>query len=135
MRRLRSISCLCLLPLTTVVAQQVPASLGATQTPTTPAWLSRLPSRVEGELVAKYGDAQRARAHRGLQQIAQFWRAGDGDSATFESFALENFAGTPAAVDTLFTRFQDLLEQYNGHMQEIGRAFRNQSDVNSGSIT
>ena len=89
---------------------------------------------MESQLVAKYGEAQRNRASRGLQQIAQFWRAEDGDSSAFESFALENFAGTAPDVDTLFTRFQNLLEQYGGHMQEIGREFRNQTDVDVGSI-
>ena len=134
MRRLSSITCLCLLSLSPVSAQQMPATNRADLPNAQPAWLSRLPSSVEGELVAKYGEAQRERAHRGLQQVAQFWRAEDGDSAAFESFALENFAGTAAAVDTLFGRYQHLLEQYDGHMREIGREFRSQSDLDVGSI-
>ena len=32
-------------------------------------------------LAAKYGDTQRARLHLGLHQIAEFWRAEDGDAA------------------------------------------------------
>ena len=134
MRRLSSITCLCLLSLSPVSAQQMPATNRADLPNVQPAWISRLPSTVEGELVARYGEAQRERAHRGLQQVAQFWRAEDGDSAAFESFALENFAGTTAAVDTLFARYQHLLEQYDGHMREIGREFRSQSDLDVGSI-
>ena len=34
----------------------------------------------------------------------------------------------------MFTRFQRLLEQYDGHMQEIGREFRSQADLDIGSI-
>lgn len=134
MRQLSSITCLCLLSLSPASAQQMPAGNGAGLPQAQPVWLSRLPSRVETELVAKYGEAQRDRAHRGLQQVAQFWRAEDGDSAVFASFALENFAGTAPAVDTLFTRFQHLLEQYDGHMREIGREFNNQMDLSIGSI-
>ncbi len=47
---------------------------------------------------------------RGLHQVAEFWRAGDGDAAAFEDFVRTNFAGDQATLDTMFNR----LEQFAG---------------------
>ena len=88
----------------------------------------------EKALIAKYGEAQRTRIQRGLKQVSEFWTDKDGDAATFEDFVSTNFAGDQATLDTVFNRFQDLLEQYYGHTQEIGRVFRNQADLDRGPI-
>jgi hypothetical protein len=97
-------------------------------------WMQRAITRLETQLVAKYGEAQRERARRGVTQMAKFWRREDGDSVVFSSFALEHFAGSQPAIDTLFMRFEHLLEQLDGHMQEIYREFATQTDVENGSI-
>jgi hypothetical protein len=85
-------------------------------------------------LVAKYGDSQRARLQRGLRQVAEFWRADDGDAATFEDFVRANFAGEQVTLDTMFNRLESLLEQLSGHMHEINREFRQQSDLDLGPV-
>ncbi len=90
--------------------------------------------RLEKELVAKYGEGQRARLRRGMLQVANFWRDEDGEPAVFEEFVRTNFAGQQATLDTMFERFEHNLEQLNGHMGEIGREFRNQSDLDVGPI-
>jgi hypothetical protein len=90
--------------------------------------------KLESELVAKYGEAQRARLRRGMSQVANFWRADDGDAAAFEEFVRTQFAGDQATLDTMFARFQSNLEQLDGHMGEIGREFRQQSDLDLGPI-
>ena len=41
----------------------------------TPIVSSESIQKLENELVAKYGEAQRARVQRGIKQVAQFWRA------------------------------------------------------------
>src|ERR1043166_7149964 len=89
---------------------------------------------VESELVAKYGEAQRARAHRGIHQVADFWRAEDGDAAAFRDFVTTNFAGEQKTLDATFDRFQFALESLNGHMAEISRAWKQQSDLALGPI-
>ncbi len=99
-----------------------------------PTWMKASLEKLERELVAKYGEAQRVRAHRGLNQIASFWRNEDGDAATFETFVTTNFAGDQTTLDTVFNRFEHNLEQLDGHMAEIGREFRNQSDLDVGPI-
>jgi hypothetical protein len=65
---------------------------------------------LEAELVTRYGEAQRERARRGLAQVAALWRDEDGDPDAFADFIREQFAGTPAAQDALFARFEHNLE-------------------------
>jgi len=90
--------------------------------------------KLEEELIAKYGDAQRARIQRGIRQVNDFWRASDGDAAAFDEFVRTNFAGDVQTLDAMFNRFQFLLESLDGHMAEIGRDFRWQSDLDLGTI-
>lgn len=99
-----------------------------------PAWIKSSSDKLEKELVAKYGEFQRERARRGLKQVAQFWRAEDGDSKVFEEFVTTNFAGTQQDLDTLFHRYEYLLEKLGGYMHEINREFRNQADLDAGPM-
>ncbi len=89
---------------------------------------------LEKELSAIHGKAQSERLHRGLRQVASFWRPEDGDAAAFESFVRENFAGDQAALDALFDRFQRVLEQLEGHLLEINRELGQQVDLDLGPI-
>jgi hypothetical protein len=98
------------------------------------AWMSAAQKKMESELVAKYGEGQRERAHRGLKQVGEFWRTEDGEQPAFEAFVRANFAGDPATLDTTFARFQSLMEQLEGHLQEIGREFRTQADLDLGPM-
>ncbi len=91
-------------------------------------------AKLERDLVAKYGETERVRLLRGMRQVASLWREEDGDDAAFEQFVRTNFAGTQAALDTMFNRFQYLLEQLDGHLLEITREFRQQSDLDLGPI-
>jgi hypothetical protein len=99
-----------------------------------PAWLHDASTKLESDLTAKYGEPQRSRIQRGLHQVGEFWRTEDGDAAAFQDFVRANFAGDQATLDTVFTRFQDLLEQLNGHMHEISREFNQQSDLDLGAV-
>ena len=110
------------------IASQAPAA------EVTPSWVKDSTVKLEKELVAKYGESQRARVQRGLQQVAEFWRAEDGTAATLEDFVRANFAGDQATLDTMFNRFESLLEQLSGHMHEINREFRQQSDLDAGPV-
>ncbi len=98
-----------------------------------PAWMNGSVSKMQSALTAKY-PAQQARIERGLEQVAEFWRDEDGDAGVFESFVQANFAGDQATLDTMFNRYEGLMEQLQGHMHEIGREFRQQSDLDIGPI-
>ncbi|HEX8559079.1 MAG TPA: hypothetical protein VF668_13320 [Pyrinomonadaceae bacterium] len=137
-----ALACALLLLLTPQLAPAPPASArtqanGAAQAQANGAaqagaWMKEVLTKLEAELAAKHGEAQRARAARGLRQVANFWRAEDGDAAAFEEFARANFAGDQATLDTLFARFERHLEQLYGHMGEVGREFRAQADLELG---
>jgi hypothetical protein len=99
-----------------------------------PAWMSESMQKLETELVAKHGEAQRARLQRGMKQVAQFWRAEDGDQAAFEELVRTHFAGDQQSLDALFNRMQFVLESLGGHMSEIARDMRWQSDLEIGPI-
>ncbi|HYH00404.1 MAG TPA: hypothetical protein VD837_14825 [Terriglobales bacterium] len=102
--------------------------------PTKPAWINASTAKLEKDLVTKYGEDQRERARRGLKQVAEFWRAEDGNAQAFESFVMANFAGTQKDLDTMFDRFESLYEKLAGHMHQIGREFRQHADLDRGPI-
>ena len=97
-------------------------------------WMKESMAKLQQELIAKYGEAQRARLSRGLHQVMEYWRPPDGDAAAFEDFVRTHFAGDQATLDAMFTRYQSLLEQFYGHTHEIQREFRQQADLNLGSV-
>ena len=99
-----------------------------------PSWMNNSTARLQDELLAKYGAPQKERIERGLHQVTEFWRADDGDAAAFAEFVRTNFAGNQATLDTMFNRFQSLLEQLDGHMHEINRTFNQQSDLDLGPV-
>lgn len=110
------------------------AKAAEAQTTAPPAWMTASVTKLEKDLAAKYGDMQKARIERGLRQVAGFWRDADGDAAAFESFVMRNFAGDQATLDTMFARFEQLLEKLGGHLNEIGMALRLQVDLDRGPI-
>src|SRR5437763_12154779 len=97
-------------------------------------WVNASNAKLERELIAKYGEAQRLRLERRLRQVGEFWRPEDGDAAAFEEFVRANFAGDQATLNTMFNRFELLLEQLGGHMHEISREFRQQIDLDLGPV-
>ncbi len=99
-----------------------------------PSWLPETVTALERELVDKHGDEQRERIERGLRQVSDFWRIEDGNKDEFEAFVRRNFADDQATLDTMFERFDKLLEQLDGHMLEILISFREQSDLDIGPI-
>ena len=102
--------------------------------PAAPAWIKDSTAKMDRELVTKYGQQQRARVERGLRQVGEFWRGDDGDAPAFEEFVRTNFAGDQATLDTMFDRFEHMLEQLDGHMHEINREFRQQMDLDLGPV-
>jgi len=99
-----------------------------------PAWLDASTARMQAELVAAHGGAVRARAERGLRQVANLWRDEDGDAAAFETFVRTHFAPDQARLDTMFKRMDALHEQIDGSMLGLLLALRWQSDLDLGPI-
>ncbi|MGQ9591435.1 MAG: hypothetical protein ACUVYA_14210 [Planctomycetota bacterium] len=89
---------------------------------------------LRGELVSRHGEAQRERIERGLRQVAQLWREGDGGAEEFARFAREHFVSDPAALDALFERFERALESLDGHANEVARDLRWWSEIDVGEM-
>lgn len=99
-----------------------------------PSWAKADFSQLEDELIANHGEGGRSRLHRGIRQVLSLWRAQDGSQAEFQDFVRRHFAGDPAALDGLFQRMENLFEQIDGHMAEIGRHLRQQADLDIGPL-
>ena len=108
---------------TQMIAQKIPL-----------AWMIDSQAKLKKELTIRYSESQETRIQQGLNQVADFWCTEDGDEAAFEDFVRTNFAGDQATLDVMFNRFENMLEQLNGHMNEIGLAFRQQSELDLGPI-
>ncbi|MFN0247585.1 MAG: hypothetical protein ACKV2T_11920 [Kofleriaceae bacterium] len=101
---------------------EVAAPVDKSLEPVAPAMVAE----AKAKLVAKFGEANKERIERGVTQVAQLWRAGDGDLV---AFALEQFVAEPAARDVMFTRLQAVFEQIRGHNLEVVRAAKWVSEV------
>jgi hypothetical protein len=91
-------------------------------------------AKLQTEIGVSLPPADQARLAKGLRQAAEFWRQEDGDAAAFEAFARQNFAATAEARDALFSRMEFVLESLSGHLSEINRDLRKQSDLDLGPI-
>lgn len=119
------------LPLLLGLSLAAPPSFAAETPKTTPTMNTQSLDSLEADLVAKHGEAQRPRIHRGLQQIRALWRDTDGDLATF---AREHFIADPKVLDATLDRFEAAAEQIDGHLLEIGRELRRPSDLDVGPL-
>ncbi|MCY1022966.1 hypothetical protein OV427_44930 [Pyxidicoccus sp. MSG2] len=108
--------------------------------PATPAVSSQEPAMkppsfdvaaLKAELVAKHGEAQRARIERGVDQVLALWSEQDGDAA---AFIREQFLSDAKALDATFARLERLFEQLDGHMNELGRELQWYSDLDLGPL-
>jgi hypothetical protein len=91
--------------------------------------LASVVAEAKQKLIAKHGETNRERIERGVSQVAQLWRASDGDLV---AFALEQFAADLPARDAMLLRLQSLVEQVRGHNLEIERAAKWVSEVEDG---
>ncbi len=90
--------------------------------------------RLETELTTRFGAGETERVRRGLRQVREFWRPSDGAEDALADFVRKNFAGEPAAREALFSRLELAMETLDGHMLEISRDFRRQTDLDLGAI-
>jgi hypothetical protein len=91
-------------------------------------------TQVESELVATFGEMQRAQIQRGIAQTIALWRRNDGDEKAWADFVRQNYSGAPAAREALFNRYQHNLEMIWGHSQEVRRELNTPSDLDTGPV-
>ena len=89
---------------------------------------------LENEMAQKWGEAERPRIEQGVRQAARFWRAEDGDEKAFAEVVRTYYAGDSVARNAFFSRMEKCLESLDGHMNEIARDFRWQTDLDLGEV-
>ena len=85
-------------------------------------------------LLEKHGEAQRERVERGVRQVAERWRADDGDTATFRSFVADEFVSDSDELAKTFRRLSDAFEQVDGHLHEVRRYVTSPLDLDTGPV-
>lgn len=93
--------------------------------------LTKQSSDLKAELVARYGDAQRPRIERGIDQVAALWRSTDGD---FVAFVRAHFIADDRRLEATLDRLEGVFEQLDGHFNEISRSVRWATDVDVGPL-
>ena len=111
-------------------AQPRPVAQAASQPDLVAAIMQKLPESVLTN--PALAEALRARAERGVKQVAALWRPQDGDAKAEREFVVDSFTADPAVLDATLGRFEKALEQVDGHLLEIGRALRSWSELEVG---
>ena len=85
-------------------------------------------------LLGKYGEAQKFRIERGVQQAAAFWRADDGGAEEFVKFCKLGFVADPDLRHTIFERIEANFETLYGHLNTISLDLKRQLHLDLGNI-
>ena len=88
----------------------------------------------EQALVKLHGDGEAARIKIGVKQVAGLWWEEDGKPKDFQTFCVDNFQPVGESLDLGFDRLQNVVEQIDGHLHEIGRMLRTPFDLDTGEI-
>ncbi len=91
-------------------------------------------SKVKTDLLQKYGDGQKFRIERGVDQAADFWRQEDGDQEEFSAYCRQSFIGDKDALDADFKKLEFYSEILNGYFGEMGRDMNQPVDLDWGEI-
>ncbi len=90
--------------------------------------------RAVDRLTSRFGSAEAARIQRGVTQVAQRWRAEDGDDEAFVAFCEANFVTDPGELRREAARLEAVLEQVEGRLHEIRRELRAPMDLDTGPL-
>lgn len=85
-------------------------------------------------LIALYGEDQRFRIERGVQQSASFWQEQDGSAADFTAFCKEHFVADEDMLEKLFLRLSGNFEVLWGSMNKITLKVKEPLDLEIGEI-
>ena len=83
-------------------------------------------------LVRQHDEAARARAERGVAQVAALWRPEDGDGLARDRFVTSAFVADPALLARTRDRLAEAFEAADGHLLEIGRTWRAGAELERG---
>jgi hypothetical protein len=90
--------------------------------------------QVREYLLGKYGEAQKFRVERGVQQAAALWRSSDGSAEEFVKFCKLGFIADGDRLHTLFQRIEDNFETLYGHLTRISLDLKRPLHLDQGDI-
>jgi hypothetical protein len=90
--------------------------------------------KVKNALLEKYGEAQKFRIERGVEQAAALWKEEDGTKEEFEKFCLQHFVGSPEQLDANFARLQTNYEVLYGHYNKMILDLKRPLDLDWGAL-
>jgi hypothetical protein len=91
--------------------------------------------KIKAELLQKFGESEKFRIDRCVEQTAALWRSEDGSANEFISFCRENFVAGGTPLDTLFKKLEFYSEVLGGHFGEMSLDKDQPVDLDWGEIT
>lgn len=85
-------------------------------------------------LLGKYGEEQKFRIERGVQQAASFWRADDGGVEEFVKFCKLSFISDPEKLQALHQRIAANFEILHGHLNRVSLDLKKPLQLDQGEI-
>ncbi len=85
-------------------------------------------------LVERYGESDRDRIQRSINQMANFWTEEDGSKKEFFDFCLNNFVPQGEKLDLVFERLSNYFEVISGHFNKISLELNKQLHLDLGEI-
>jgi hypothetical protein len=79
----------------------------------------KLVETLTSELVEKYGEKNRDKIERGIQQAAQLWEKNDGIASDFSTFVLDNYIADDSLKEQVFYRIAMQLENIYGGFNQM----------------
>jgi hypothetical protein len=113
------------------------ASLVSAQAPAAAApdpALAAASAQAKARLREKHGPDEGARIDRGVDQVARYWRASDGDAQAFAALVEGEFVPSGEPLDATFGRFEFALERLNGYFTSMVRDLRSFADLDRGPL-
>jgi len=89
---------------------------------------------VTTQLKEKYGEEHAFRIEKGVQQVANFWRASDGDKNEFEQFCNEHFVADDKELSTVLNKLSSKYEVLNGNFHQIAVKLKEPIHLDRGPI-
>lgn len=89
---------------------------------------------VKNLLIEKFGEPEKFRIERGVEQTADFWLESDGSKDEFRKFCLDNFAASGNAQKYLFDRIEFFNETMYGYFTEMSIKLRMPLDLEMGDV-
>ena len=90
--------------------------------------------KIKGLLLQKFGETQKFRIEKGVDQAASLWRKSDGTSKEFQQLCEQYFIGTGELLDENFKRLETNLEILFGHFNKISLDLKRPVDLDWGRI-